>query len=473
MTLETTTSGSAEAPVAGDVLVVFGITGDLAKKMTFRALYRLERRGLLDHPIVGVAFDDWSLDHLRSHAKESIAASGETVDDEVFARFAARLSYVQGDYRDVETYERVAAAVAHHEHPVFYLEIPPSLFATVVSGLFHAGLTSTARVVVEKPFGHDLASAVALNADLRRHLAESQIFRIDHFLGKEPSADILALRFANSVFEPLWNRDHIDAVQITMAEDFGVSDRGSFYDPVGALRDVVQNHLLQVLALVAMEPPGTRGADALQDRRVDVFESMPEADPAECIRGQYDGYLDVAGVAPTSSTETFVALRLNVDNWRWSGVPFFIRAGKAMTTSVTEVRVRFKRPPRIGFAPHLNPDADQFVIRFSPQPGAALLVQVKDPQGLSTRPVDLSLVFAEELGEAFEPYERLLHQAMLGNSALFSREDLVEQTWRVVQPLIDQPPPVLPYGRGSMGPDAADELVRGWPAWVDPWLPRP
>ena len=459
---------SASEPA--DVMVIFGITGDLARKMTFRALYRLERRGLLDCPIVGVALDDWSHDHLIDHGRKAIVDSGEPVDDAVFARFAARLSYVSGDYTDTETYHRVAEAIAGRTSPVFYLEIPPFLFGRVAQGLAGAGLTESARVVVEKPFGHDLESARELNAELRTVLEEEQIFRIDHFLGKEPAMDILFLRFANSILEPIWDRNHIASVQITMAEDFGVEDRGHFYDPVGAMRDVVQNHLLQLLALVAMEPPCGPGADAVRQRRVDVFRSMPDPSPADYIRGQYDGYLDVAGVNPDSTTETFCALRLEIDNWRRSGVPFFIRAGKCLDTKVTEVRVVFKKTPKLAFAPDHAPDADHFVIRIDPTPGASLGMQAKKPGQRATRGVDLSLVFADELGEAPEPYERLLGDALAGDRSLFTGEATVEETWRLVQPLLDNPPPVIPYAQGSWGPDEAHTLLAGHPPWQAPWL---
>ena len=463
---------TSPATTPADVLVIFGITGDLARKMTFRSLYRMEHRGLLDCPIVGVALDAWSDDALRDHARAAIEGAGESVDENVFARLAARMSMVSGDFGDSATFERVATAIERCRTPVFYLEIPPSLFGRVVEGLASAGLTGTARVVVEKPFGHDLVSARALNADLSKLLAEPQIFRIDHFLGKEPAMDIAFLRFANSIFEPLWNRDRIAAVQITMAENFGVEGRGGFYDPVGALRDVVQNHLLQLIGLFASEPPSVAGADGQRDKRVEVFRAIPPIDPKHYIRGQYDGYQSVGGVRPGSQTETYATLRLEIDNWRWAGVPFFIRAGKALPVRATEMRVIFKRPPKLAFLPH-SPDPDELILRIDPNPGACLVIQAKAPGVNETRAVDLALVFAEELGDAPEPYERLLSDALRGDASHFTREDGVEETWRIVQPLLDAPPPVEIYAPGSWGPAGAAKLLAGHPGWREPWLPFP
>jgi glucose-6-phosphate 1-dehydrogenase len=459
------------ATTAADVLVIFGITGDLARKQTFQALYRMERRGELQCPVVGIARGERSAAALRDQAHQAIEDSGEKISERVFRRLGERLSMVSGDYQDPKTYDRIAHAIEGRHSPVFYLEIPPSLFSRVVEGLAGAGLTKRARVALEKPFGHDLASAQALNADLHRYLEEWQIYRVDHFLGKEPTMDILFLRFTNSIFEPLWNRDHIQSVQITMAEDFGVDDRGSFYDPVGALRDVVQNHLLQVLGLIASDPPSVADADGIRDKRVEVFRAMPPADPRCYVRGQYDGYLSVPGVSPGSQTETYAALRLQIDNWRWSGVPFFIRAGKELPERVTEVRVVFKPPPRMVFIPH-TPHPDEFIVRIDPTPGADLVVQVKAPgHEPNLRTIDLSLIFAAELGDPPEPYERLLGDLMRGDARLFVREDSEEETWRIVQPLLDAPPAVQPYARGSWGPAAADKLLTGHPSWRRPWLP--
>ena len=442
------------------MLAIFGISGDLAKKMTFRALYRLEARGKLDCPIVGVAIDDWDDEQLREHAREAIAATRRRPRRGRLrpprrppllrpGRLRRRRHLRAGRQGD----RRRASG------PVFYLEIPPSLFATVVDGLGEAGLTENAHVVIEKPFGHDLESARALNAELCEVLDEEQILRIDHYLGKEPVMDITYLRFANSILEPVWNREHVSHVQMTIAENFGVDDRGRFYDAVGAMRDVIQNHALQVLALVGMGPPTGNHHDSIRDKKLEFFKAMRTADPKRYVRGQYEGFLDVKDVAPDSTTETFAAVELEVDNWRWSGVPFFIRAGKCMPAKASEVSVVFKRPPQLGIGHGKTPEPNQMTMRIEPTPGSRMRLFAKKAGEEAFEPADLEVLFEKVPGEEPEPYERLLGDAIAGIHTLFTRQDAIEETWRVVQPLLDEPgpgPPLRARHLGAAGGRGAD-----------------
>ncbi|HLZ28864.1 MAG TPA: glucose-6-phosphate dehydrogenase [Chloroflexota bacterium] len=448
-----------------DALVFFGATGDLAYKKIFPALQHMLKRGSLDAPVIGVAKAGWSRDQLLERARASLTEHGGGVNAAAFAKLDQLLKYVDGDYADPATFEQVRRALGSAQRPTHYLAIPPSLFGTVVESLGKSGCAAGARVVIEKPFGHNRATARVLNDTVHTVFAEPSIYRIDHYLGKEAVENLLYFRFANTLFEPLWNRHYISNIQITMAENFGVQGRGHFYDETGAIRDVVQNHLLQVVGMLAMEPPSTMYHEAVRDEHVKVLRSIPPVDPAHIVRGQFQGYLDEPGVAPRSSVETYAALRLEVDSWRWAGVPWMLRAGKSLPVTTTEVLVRFKRPPLTHIS-HM--DANYLRFRLNPEIAIGLGARVKR-LGLSnqTDPVELTLV-EHPHGDEVDAYERLLTDAMAGERLLFVREDAVDAAWAIVDPILDNATPVHIYASGTWGPKEADTLTAALGGWHNP-----
>jgi glucose-6-phosphate 1-dehydrogenase len=447
--------------------VFFGATGDLAYKQVFPALLGLVERNHLDVPIIGVARSGWDLAKLRQRARESVEQRGK-VDEEAFDKLSSLLRYIDGDYADHRTFQRLGKALGDAQRPLHYLAIPPTMFATVTEGLAAAKRIDRARVIVEKPFGRDLASAIELNQVLHRHLPEDRIFRMDHFLGKEPIQNLLYLRFANALLEPVWNARYVRQMQITMAEDFGVQGRGAFYEEAGAIRDVLQNHLLQVLALLAMDAPAVHAPDAVRQERSRLIQAIRPLDRSSVVRGQFRGYRDEPGVAPDSAVETYVAARLAIDSWRWSGVPFYIRAGKRLPVTDTEVLVEFRRPPLELFGELIPARSNHLRLHLSPDVRIELGLRVKLP-GDQLIGEDVELEAANFAAGSRPPYERLLGAAMDGDTELFARQDMVEAEWRVVDPVLgEDATPLYEYDPGTWGPAEADELIAPDGGWSEP-----
>jgi glucose-6-phosphate 1-dehydrogenase len=452
-----------------DALVLFGVTGDLAHKMIFPALYALEKRNALDVALIGVASPKWTLEQLDARVTDSLNVHGGIDDRAAFDRLCGRLKYVSGDYNDAQTFTALKNALGGARRPAFYLAIPPALFETVIKGLGGAGLAEDARVIVEKPFGRDLESARNLNDVAHAVFPENAIFRIDHFLAKEAIMNILYFRFANSFLEPIWNRNYVASVQITLAEDFGVEQRGAFYETAGCLRDVIENHLFQIVSLLAMEPPPLREPEAVQDEKLKVFEAMRPLAPADVVRGQYAGYRDEAGVAKDSDVETFCALRLFIDSWRWQGVPWYLRSGKNLASHATEVWVQLKAPPQALFADSVPADGPGNYLRFRLAPVSSIALGARIKQaGKEFVGEERELYMLEEEPGEQAPYERLLGDALAGDSSLFTREDAVEAAWAVVEPVLKKHERVHAYDRGTWGPKEADTLIGPDGPWHNP-----